>query len=176
MKHLKLLLLLLIPLLLTSCFTKKDYTKSLISGEFISEEPFSFKKKDYTGIKLIVKEITKDEFSLSKKENTLQDFSLSLEERKYYSVQFYLLVDQDEIPVSMHFYKKCNPYATGPDVYIIKLDLPNEEIITSFSADFMISDWGVSDTTQERFCYRLYFYDSGENVFADFKLISDNVA
>lgn len=176
MKHLKLLLLLLIPLLLTSCFQKKAYTTPLSAGEFISEESFSFKNKDYIGMKLIIKEISKEEYNLSKTENTLQDFSLSLEERKYYSIKFYLLVDQNEIPVTMHFDKKCNPYATGPDVYIIKLDLPNEEKITSYSADFMISVWVVSDTPQERFYYRLYFYDSGENVFADFKLISDNVA
>ncbi|MDE6655950.1 MAG: hypothetical protein K2J85_03060 [Anaeroplasmataceae bacterium] len=158
MKHLKLLLILLLPLLFTSCFQKAAYTTQLMAGEYMSEEPFSFKNKDYTGMKLIAKEISKEDYNLSKTENTLQDFSLPLQERKYYSFEFYLLDDQNEIPISMHFDKKCNPYASGPDIYILKSDLPDEEKLISCPADFRVSWWAGGDTLEERIYYGLYFY------------------
>lgn len=134
MKKIKfLLIILLLPLLLTSCFRKKAYTVPIHDGTYLSEESFLLHQKEYS-MKLIVKEITKDDFSLAKNENVLQDFSLSLQERKYYSFEFYLLNDLNEIPLSMSFVKKCNPHAVGPNLFYIEITFPIEEQQVSYEA------------------------------------------
>lgn len=170
MKHLKLFIIFFIPLFMTGCFQKRAYTLPLVSGEYISEEPFSFNNRDYIGMRLIVKEISNEEFTSSKKENTLQDFSLPVEERKFYSIKFFLLEEQNEIPVSMHFKKKCNPHATGPNLYIITLDIPVDDKTTSYSADFRIAE-GIS---QDPSSYYLNIENnSKDDIFIRFKTNSN---
>ncbi|MCM1131233.1 MAG: hypothetical protein NC310_07000 [Roseburia sp.] len=139
MKSFKILASLLLLFLFTSCLKKNAYTKPLIEGIFTSEESFTIEEKEYTASKLIVSEITLKEFNQANKLNVLQDFSLKTEKRKYYSFQFYFLDNQNEIPIDMHFLKKCNPHATGSDIYIIGLEIPNGNENLHYTLDLHVA-------------------------------------
>lgn len=161
MKRIKfLLIILLLPLLLTGCFQKKAYTNPINEGTYISENDFSIQQKEYS-MKLIVKEITKDDFFLAKNKNVLQDFSLSLQERKYYSFEFYVLDHQNEIPLSMSFVKKCNPHAVGPNLFYIEFNFSIEEQQISYEATLRNenNDYFLSiDDSQEDINIHLHSY------------------
>ncbi|MDE6408220.1 MAG: hypothetical protein K2K50_06415, partial [Anaeroplasmataceae bacterium] len=133
--------LFLLPLLLlfTGCFQKKAYIQPLSEGIYVFEEKFTLEEKEYTGSKLIISEISLKEFNQANKLNVLQDYALNVDDRKFYSFQFYFLEDQIEIPISMKFEKKCNPYATGPDIYIISLDVPNGDESKHYDADLHVA-------------------------------------
>lgn len=164
MKRWKIFLILTLPLLCMSCFQKKAYTTPLYAGNFISEKPFSFNQKEYTGIKLITTEISKDDYTLSNSENTLKDYSLPVQERKYYSLEFYLLDHQKEIPIRMIFDKKCNPHETGPNVYHLKIDLPCENEFKTYGARLLV----LSPTLEDTIYYHLSFNNMTESIEIDF--------
>ena len=158
MRSFKILLLLPLLLFFTSCFQKKAYTQPLTEGIFISEESFTLEEKEYKGSKLIVSEITLKEFNQANKLNVLQDFSLAVNERKYYSFQFYFLDNENEIPIDIKFEKKCNPHATGPDLYYISLEVSNKEENLHYTASLRVE----SPTPNVPDCYYLridYEYD-----------------
>lgn len=152
MRSFKILLLLPLLLFFTSCFQKKAYTQPLIEGIFASEESFKLEEKEYTGAKLIVTEITLKEFNQANKLNVLQDFSLAVDERKYYSFQFYFLDNENEIPIDMKFEKKCNPHATGPDLYYISLVVPNKDEKLHYTASLRVG----LQTPEVLGCYNLH--------------------
>lgn len=138
MRFYKILLILPLLLLFTSCFQKKAYIHPLTEGIFTSQESFTLEDKEYSGSKLIVSEITLKEFNQANKLNVLQDFSLTLDERKYYSFQFYFSDNENETPIDMKFEKRCNPHTTGPDLYYISLDIPNKKETIHYIASLRV--------------------------------------
>lgn len=148
MKNIRLLLFLPFLFLFTSCFQKKAYIDPLCAGVYTSTESFIVEQKEFTGTKLIVTEITLKEFNDTNAINALQDFSLKAGERKYYSFQFYFLNNQEEFPVTMKFEKKCNPHATGPNVYIISIEIPDMDETLHYSASLIVNKHNTENFTE----------------------------
>ncbi|MDE7263179.1 MAG: hypothetical protein K2N64_00780 [Anaeroplasmataceae bacterium] len=149
---------------LTSCFSKSSYTTPIQSGVYTSNESFSLDDQEYTGMKAIFVEISNKEFQENKPFNTLEDYALSAKERKYYSCLFYFLQEETEIPAPMQFTKKCNPYADGPNVYFLTIEIPHKEEVLQCFASLHIQ------SNQEENLYLIYIKSLENDISLFFSL------